>query len=105
MDPDFINNLTNMLKNGNIPDDMKSKMNQFLNQNGQNSNDSTSSPPETEPNTTSSNNINPEMLQNLMKMFSNSNSSSNSTTDYNNSNSNFDINTILKMKSIMEKMR
>ena len=35
MDPDFMNNLANMLKNGNIPEDMKSKMNQFLNQNGQ----------------------------------------------------------------------
>lgn len=34
MDSDFMSNLANMLKNGNIPDDMKSKMNQFLNQNG-----------------------------------------------------------------------
>lgn len=34
MDSDFMNNLANMIKNGNIPDDMKAKMNQFFNQNG-----------------------------------------------------------------------
>ena len=33
MDSDFMNNLANMLKNGNIPDEMKEKMNQFMNQN------------------------------------------------------------------------
>lgn len=33
MDSDFMNNLANMLKNGNIPDEMKQKMNGFLTQN------------------------------------------------------------------------
>lgn len=33
MDSDFMNNLANMLKNGNIPDEMKTKMNQFVHQN------------------------------------------------------------------------
>lgn len=33
MDSDFMSNLANMLKNGNIPDDMKSKMSEFMNQN------------------------------------------------------------------------
>ena len=33
MDSDFMNNLATMLKNGNIPEDMKSKMSEFLNQN------------------------------------------------------------------------
>lgn len=29
MDSDFINNLTNMMKNGNIPDSVKEKMNRI----------------------------------------------------------------------------
>lgn len=33
MDSDFMNNLANMLKNGNIPDEMKASMSQFFNQN------------------------------------------------------------------------
>lgn len=33
MDSDFMNNLANMLKNGNIPEEMREKMNGFLNQN------------------------------------------------------------------------
>ena len=56
--------------------------------------------------TSSNNSINPEMLQNLMKMFSNSsnNSSNTSEAEGNGSNPSIDINTILKMKSIMDKM-
>lgn len=53
---------------------------------------------------TVSNNINPDMLQNLMKMFTGS-SNNTSSNDSNKSTPNIDINTILKMKSIMEKMR
>ena len=53
---------------------------------------------------TVSNNINPDMLQNLMKMFTGS-SNNNSSSDSNTATPNIDINTILKMKSIMEKMR
>ncbi len=33
MDSDFMNNLANMLKNGNIPDEMKEKINGFFHQN------------------------------------------------------------------------
>ncbi len=29
MDSDFMNNLANMMKNGNIPDNIKEKMNRF----------------------------------------------------------------------------
>lgn len=114
MDSDFINNLTNMMKNGNIPDSVKEKMSRIY-----------------EPKFTvkilmvwikqrmnlivrlmkigSSNSINPEMLQNLMKMFSNSSNNSSETEGNSNnssgSNPSIDINTILKMKSIMDKMR
>ena len=95
MDSDFMNNLANMIKSGNIPNDIKEKMNRIY-----------------EPKFTdkiliiqikhrviwiiqqekigsSNNSINPEMLQNLMKMFSNSsnNSSNSCQTDVNNDNS------------------
>ena len=32
MDSDFMNHLADMLKNGNIPEEMKEKMNGFINQ-------------------------------------------------------------------------
>lgn len=89
MDSDFMNNLANMMKNGNIPDSVKEKMNRFY-----------------EPKLTdriliiwtnpkmnqilqlvkigTSNSINPEMLQNLMKMFSNSSGSSDAEVNTNN---------------------
>lgn len=112
MDSDFMNNLANMLNNGNIPEDLKSKMNQFINQNnGQNQSDTYNTNQNSE-NTTSdnsynSNTINPEMLQNLMKMFASANTqnSTNSSQESSNSSSGIDMNTILKMKSIMEKMQ
>lgn len=92
MDSDFMNNLANMIKSGNIPDDIKEKMNRIY------------EPKFTDKiliiqsklkakqiillmkiGTANNNSINPEMLQNLMKMFSNS--SNNSETEVNNSNS------------------
>ena len=113
MDSDFMNNLANMMKNGNIPDNIKEKMNRFY--------ESIFTvkilimwmkqqliqvPLLTKIGTSNNTSINPEMLQNLMKMFSNSsnNSSGSSKTEENVSNPSMDINTILKMKSIMDKM-
>ena len=107
MDSDFMSNLANM------PDNIKEKMNRFY------------KPKLTDKTqiiwmkqqmsqivqlmkigTSNNNSINPEMLQNLMKMFSNSNNSSNSSEpEGNGNNPSIDINTILKMKSIMDKMR
>lgn len=78
MDSDFMNNLANAIKNGNTNE-----------------------------------NFNADTLKNIMNMFNNSNnnsSNSNNFNDFNNtdnsSNSmpNFDINMLLKMKSIMDKM-
>lgn len=112
MDSDFMNNLASMLKNGNIPEEMKSKMNQFMSQNSDSTNQSSSSTDEAENASSNTNTMNPEMMQNLMKMFLNSSSSSsnNSQTENgkNSETSNFsgiDMNTILKMKSIMDKMQ
>ena len=110
MDSDFMNNLANMLKNGNVPEEMKAKMNQFFNQNSKKDSSTCSDESTYEPNeasNSSSNTMNPEMLQNLMKMFMNSSNSSstNEQTSQAGNTPNIDINMILKMKSIMEKMQ
>lgn len=121
LDSDFMNNLSNMLKNGNIPDDMKEKLNGFLNQNNnENSNTNDTSKENTNNSSkqsTSQNppNINPEMLQNIMKMFSQSNTSNsdsvhnsadnNTSADNSGFGANIDMNTIFKLKGVMDKMQ
>lgn len=112
MDSDFMTNLGNMLKNGNIPDDLKTKMNQFMNQNTNQDNQTQENKENSQNNSSNTNSISPEMLQNLMSMLNSNHSSSNQ--DHQNDSSdpsqssengfNFDMNTILKMKSIMDKM-
>ncbi len=76
---------------------------------GQNSNDEDSNPTNdfSENTTSSGNTMNPEMMQNLMKMFmsSSNNHENNQSQNTNQSNPSIDMNTILKMKSIMDKMR
>ena len=116
MDSDFMTNLNNMLKNGNIPNDVKEKLNSFISNNSDNTNNANTNSNENgngnnfsnTSNSNSSNSINPEMLQNIMKFFNNSNFQGNSNTnnDVNQSSSmpNIDMNTLLKMKSIMDKM-
>ena len=107
MDSDFVNNLSNMFNNGNIPDEVKSMLNNFKSS-SENSNNSNNESDSSQPsNEATSNSINPEMLKNIMNMFNNSNNStSNDSNNTNNSSSspNIDFNTLLKMKSIMDKM-
>ena len=50
------------------------------------------------------NNINPDMLKQLLDSFNSSNGSNYSNKNDNNSNPDIDLDTILKMKTIMEKM-
>ncbi len=50
------------------------------------------------------NNINPDMLKQLLDSFNSSNGSNDSNKNDNNSNPDIDLDTILKMKTIMEKM-
>ena len=100
---DLFANVKKMVDSGNIPDDIKQMMNNLQN-NANNSNDSSSasslnSAPDL-------NNIlsqvSPEMLNNLGNML---NSKSQSTPNSSqNVNFNLDMNTIMKMKSIMENM-
>lgn len=100
MDSDFMSNLSNMFNSGNIPDEVKSMLNNF--KSNSNNNDNSNNINNETKNTNESNNssINPEMLKNIMNMFNNSNSN----TEANNSTPNIDINTLLKMKSVMDKM-
>lgn len=82
---DLFNNVQKMVDSGNIPDDLKNMVS----------------------------NISPEMLNNFKDAFNSSNNNSfnnsNSSNNFSNSESstgmpNIDMNTILKMKSVMEKM-
>ena len=89
MDEDMINNLNSILKNGNIPDNIKEIMSNL-------SNNSTD-----EQDSSSSTNIDPNMLSSMLSSFS-KNSDNNSNNS--NSTSSIDMETILKMKTIIDKM-
>lgn len=106
MNSDFMNNLSNMFNSGNIPDDVKSMLNNFKtnsdNVDNTNSFNSTENNSFQDSNESNSNSINPEMLKNIMNMFNNSNDSDNASNS--NASPNIDINTLLKMKSIMDKI-
>ena len=98
---DLFANVKKMVDSGNIPDDIKQMMNNFQN---------SSNPPNPQPSSTNStpdlNNIlsqvSPEMINNLGNML-NSNTQSNQSSSQN-GNFNLDMNTIMKMKSIMDNM-
>ena len=98
---DLFANVKKMVDSGNIPDDIKQMMNnmQSNNSNSQTASSSSNSAPDL-------NNIlsqvSPEMLNNLGSML-NSNNQSNVNPSQN-GNFNLDMNTIMKMKSIMENM-
>lgn len=100
---DLFANVKKMVDSGNIPDDIKQMMNNLQNN---------SSPQHSRPSSTSQNStpdlnnilsqVSPEMLNNIGNML-NSNNKSNQNSSQN-GNFNLDINTIIKMKSIMENM-
>ena len=91
---DLFANVKKMVDSGNIPDDIKQMMNNL-----QTPASSTNSPPDL-------NNIlsqvSPEMLNNLGSMLNPNNQSNSNSTQ--NGNFNLDMNTIMKMKSIMDNM-
>ena len=101
---DLFANVKKMVDSGNIPDDIKQMMNNM--QNNSNSNTYPNSTTGPSNSTQDLNNIlsqvSPEMLSNLGSML-NSNNQSNQNTSQN-GNFNLDMNTIMKMKSIMENM-
>lgn len=88
---DLFANVKKMVDSGNIPDDIKNMMKNIQNNNNSNSNTNSESP---------FNNISPEMLNNLGNMLNSNTPNSNKSSN----NFNLDMNTIMKMKSIMENM-
>ena len=98
---DLFANVKKMVDSGNIPDDIKQMMNNF--QNNSTSSNSVASSQSTTPDLNNIlNQVSPEMLNSLGNMINSKNQSNqNSST---NGNFNLDMNTILKMKSIMENM-
>ncbi len=100
---DLFANVKKMVDSGNIPDDIKQMMNNLQNN---------SAPQHSKPSSTSQNStpdlnnilsqISPEMLNNLGNMLNSNNQSTQSSSP--NGNFNLDMNTIMKMKSIMENM-
>ena len=107
---DLFANVKKMVDSGNIPDDIKQMMNNFQNNSNQNPGATTTS--QTSHNSAPDlNNIlsqgSPEMLNNLSGMLNSNNknqSYQNSSNSGNNNSFNIDMNTIMKMKSIMENM-
>ena len=97
---DLFANVKKMVDSGNIPDDIKQMMNNLQNN---------SSPQHSRPSSTSQNStpdlnnilsqVSPEMLNNIGNMLNSNNQNSSQ-----NGNFNLDMNTIMKMKSIMENM-
>ena len=99
---DLFANVKKMVDSGNIPDDIKQMMNNLQ---SNNSSGSTTSTATTNP-TPDLNNIlsqlSPEMLSNLGNMLNSNNQPSQNNSQ--NGNFNLDMNTIMKMKSIMNNM-
>ena len=89
MDEDMINNLNNILKNGTIPNDIKNIMSNISNNSSENQENS-------------SPNIDPNMISSLLTSFKQSSETSNNNSSE--STSSIDMATILKMKTIIDKM-
>ena len=99
---DLFANVKKMVDSGNIPDDIKQMMNNLQ---SNSSNSTTTSPSNGNDLNNMLSQISPEMLNNLRSMLNSSTQNSNNHDSNNStSNLNFDMNTIMKMKSIMENM-
>ena len=99
---DLFTNVKKMVDSGNIPDDIKQMMNNLQ---SNSSNSTTTSPSNGNDLNNMLGQISPEMLNNLSSMLNSSTQNSNNHDSNNStSNLNFDMNTIMKMKSIMENM-
>ena len=99
---DLFANVKKMVDSGNIPDDIKQMMNNLQ---SNSSNSTTTSPSNGNDLNNMLGQISPEMINNLSSMLNSSTQNSNNHNSNNStSNLNFDMNTIMKMKSIMENM-
>lgn len=87
---DLFNNVKKMVDSGNIPDDIKQMMNNLQNSSNSNNNADINN---------ILNQVSPDMLNNLNNMLNNNNSNQ---SQKNSNNINLDMNTIMKMKNIMD---
>lgn len=99
---DILNNVKNMVNTGNIPSEIQQMLNNMKSSNLNNNSSQNSNFQNMDINNIL-NQVSPEMINNLSSMLNSSNSS-NSENSSNKNNFNLDMNTILKMKSIMENM-
>lgn len=97
---DVVKNLSGMLNNANIPDNVMDLLNGL--QGSSNSSVSNSSSSSDIPPNSSSSGISPEMLEKLSSMFNNSNTSNGSSNS--SQGSGIDMETLLKISSIINKM-
>ena len=95
---DLLNNVKNMIDSGNIPPEIQQMMNNMKN------NNSNASSSENMDINNVLNHISPEMINNLSSMLNSNSSTSQNSNNSSQNNLNLDINTIMKMKSIMENM-
>jgi len=91
-------NLNRILGENTIPNNLKDVFKNL----SSNEHSSDTENVEAKPETNSNSSISPEMIQNLLSMLNSNNSKSNTQTSSNSSN--IDIDTIMKMKTIMDKM-
>lgn len=100
---DLFNNVKKMVDSGNIPDNIKQMMNNIQNNPNQQNSDSSTNSTNSNPDINNIlNQISPEMLNNLGSMLNSNNQSKQNSSQK--GNFNFDANTIMKMKSIMDNM-
>ena len=94
---DVMKNFSNLLDGKEVPDNLKKILNNLKISNQDDSNDSNTN--------NSSGNIDPNMVNNILNMFNSSNENSGTSNGSSSSgSSNIDIETILKMKTIIDKM-
>ena len=94
---DVMKNFSNLLDGKEVPDNLKEILNNLKISNQDDSNDSNTN--------NSSGNIDPNMVNNILNMFNSSNENSGTSNGSSSSgSSNIDIETILKMKTIIDKM-
>ena len=94
---DIMKNFSSLLNGKEMPDNLKEILNNFKNSNQDGSNNSNTN--------NSSSNIDPNMVKSILNMFNNSNESSGASNNSEGSgSSNIDIETMLKMKTIIEKI-
>ena len=94
---DIMKNFSSLLNGKEMPDNLKEILNNFKNSNQDGSNNSNTN--------NSSSNIDPNMVKSILNMFNNSNESSGASNNSESSgSSNIDVETMLKMKTIIEKI-